>query len=212
MLSTLGAPERRRCRTARAAGRRAQPEPVPTNRATVVQADRSRAMRRLGAGSPSCARTRSASRPSSSRRPRDRPRPARPPRGPGRPSRARRVPPGARGPDRLRRRGGRGRRPLRGGLGAAPRARRTRRSMEAPEERFAALLGAREAVLVCEELVLRARADLDAGRRREAALQARVALESPACRAGGRAARGRGGRRSRPTARRWGRRQRLPAR
>jgi len=56
--------------------------------------------------------------------------------------------------------------------------RRTRRSMEAPEERFAALLGAREKVLACEELVLRARADLDAERLRQAALQARVALES----------------------------------
>ena len=55
---------------------------------------------------------------------------------------------------------------------------RVRRSMEAPEERFAALVGAREPVLVCEELVLRARTDLDAGRFREAALQARVALES----------------------------------
>ena len=50
--------------------------------------------------------------------------------------------------------------------------------MEAPEERFAALLGAREPPLVAEELVLRARADLDAGRPREAALQARVALEA----------------------------------
>jgi len=56
--------------------------------------------------------------------------------------------------------------------------RRTRRSMEAPEERFAALLGAREEVLVCEELVLRVRAALSAGRAREAALSARVALES----------------------------------
>ena len=53
-----------------------------------------------------------------------------------------------------------------------------RRSMEAPDERFATLLGARESVLVCEELLLRARADLNAGRTREAALQARVALES----------------------------------
>lgn len=60
-----------------------------------------------------------------------------------------------------------------------PRAwRRRRRSMEAPEERFAAILGGREAALPCEELVLRARADLDAGRVREAALGARVALES----------------------------------
>ena len=50
--------------------------------------------------------------------------------------------------------------------------------MEAPDERFAALLGAREQPLVAEELVLRARMDLDAGRPREAALQARVALEA----------------------------------
>ena len=50
--------------------------------------------------------------------------------------------------------------------------------MEAPDERFAALLGGREATLACEELVLRARADADAGRDREAALQARIALES----------------------------------
>ena len=57
-------------------------------------------------------------------------------------------------------------------------ARRVKRSMEAPDERFAALVGAREKALVGEELVLRARADLAAGRPREAALQARVALEA----------------------------------
>lgn len=57
-------------------------------------------------------------------------------------------------------------------------ARRVKRSMEAPEERFAALLGARKRALVGEELVLRARTDLAAGRPREAALQARVALEA----------------------------------
>jgi hypothetical protein len=57
-------------------------------------------------------------------------------------------------------------------------ARRVKRSMEAPEERFAALLGGHEAALAAEELVLRARADLDAGRNREAALQARVAIEA----------------------------------
>ncbi|MEA2365370.1 MAG: hypothetical protein QOE69_2383 [Thermoleophilaceae bacterium] len=56
--------------------------------------------------------------------------------------------------------------------------RRPRRSMEAPEERFAALLGGREQALACEELVLRARADLNAGRLVEAALQARVAIEA----------------------------------
>ncbi|HZC13215.1 MAG TPA: hypothetical protein VE270_04255, partial [Thermoleophilaceae bacterium] len=61
-----------------------------------------------------------------------------------------------------------------------PRAgpKRVKRSMEAPEERFAALLGARQYALVGEELVLRARADLAADRFREAALQARVALEA----------------------------------
>jgi hypothetical protein len=56
--------------------------------------------------------------------------------------------------------------------------RRARRSMEAPEERFAALLGGREEVLPAEELVLRARSDLNAGRLAEAALQARVAIEA----------------------------------
>ena len=57
-------------------------------------------------------------------------------------------------------------------------ARRVKRSMEAPEERFAALLGGRTQTLAGEELVLRARADLAAGRPRESALQARVALEA----------------------------------
>jgi hypothetical protein len=47
-----------------------------------------------------------------------------------------------------------------------------------PQERIAALLGGREEPLACELLVLRARADLDAGRTREAALQLRVALEA----------------------------------
>jgi hypothetical protein len=56
--------------------------------------------------------------------------------------------------------------------------RRAKRTMEAPDERFAAILGGRERALACEELVLRARADLDAGRPREAALEARVALEA----------------------------------
>ena len=42
----------------------------------------------------------------------------------------------------------------------------------------AAILGRREDVLASEELVLRARADIDAGRPREAALQARIALEA----------------------------------
>jgi hypothetical protein len=55
---------------------------------------------------------------------------------------------------------------------------RTRRTMEAPDERFAAILGGHERALACEELVLRARGDLEAGRTREGALEARVALEA----------------------------------
>jgi hypothetical protein len=40
------------------------------------------------------------------------------------------------------------------------------------------VLGGRESIDVCETLLLRARADLDAGRTREAALQLRVGLEA----------------------------------
>jgi hypothetical protein len=55
---------------------------------------------------------------------------------------------------------------------------RKRREALAPQERLAAVLGGRDSLLVGEELLLRARLDLDAGRTREAALQARIALES----------------------------------
>ncbi|MEX2195601.1 MAG: hypothetical protein WD844_09980 [Thermoleophilaceae bacterium] len=48
----------------------------------------------------------------------------------------------------------------------------------APQEQLAAMLGARTEQLACEELVLRARADVDAGRPREAALETRIALET----------------------------------
>ena len=47
-----------------------------------------------------------------------------------------------------------------------------------PQERVAAVLGGREEVAACEALLLRARADLDAERNREAALQLRVGLEA----------------------------------
>jgi hypothetical protein len=47
-----------------------------------------------------------------------------------------------------------------------------------PQERLAAALGRREAPDACETLLLRARADLDSGRTREAALQLRVGLEA----------------------------------
>jgi hypothetical protein len=58
-----------------------------------------------------------------------------------------------------------------------PRGSRKREDL-APAERLAAIVGGREEQLACEELVLRARADLAAGRPREAALQARIALEA----------------------------------
>jgi len=56
--------------------------------------------------------------------------------------------------------------------------RRLREEELRPQERLAAVLGGRERIDACETLLLRARADLDAGRHREAALQLRVALEA----------------------------------
>jgi hypothetical protein len=47
-----------------------------------------------------------------------------------------------------------------------------------PQARLAAILGGRERALACEELVLRARLDLDARREREAALQVLIALDA----------------------------------
>jgi hypothetical protein len=58
-------------------------------------------------------------------------------------------------------------------------SRRGRRAEELrPQERVAAVLGGRERIDACEALLLRARADLDAGRNREAALQLRIGLEA----------------------------------
>jgi hypothetical protein len=56
--------------------------------------------------------------------------------------------------------------------------RRRRQEDLRPQERVAAVLGGRERVDACETLLLRARADVDAGRLREAALQLRVGLEA----------------------------------
>jgi hypothetical protein len=56
--------------------------------------------------------------------------------------------------------------------------RRRRAEALRPQERTAAVLGGRERIDACETLLLRARADLDAGRDREAALQLRVGLEA----------------------------------
>jgi hypothetical protein len=59
-----------------------------------------------------------------------------------------------------------------------PGRRRAARRALVPQARLAAVLGAREAPLVAEELTLRARLDLDHGRAREAALQLLVALDA----------------------------------
>jgi hypothetical protein len=60
-----------------------------------------------------------------------------------------------------------------------PAKRRTRgEAALRPQERLAALLGARDAVLACEDMALRARLDLDHQRYREAALQTHLALEA----------------------------------
>jgi hypothetical protein len=56
--------------------------------------------------------------------------------------------------------------------------RRQREEELRPQVRVAAILRGRERLDACETLLLRARADLDAGRDREAALQLRVGLEA----------------------------------
>jgi hypothetical protein len=56
--------------------------------------------------------------------------------------------------------------------------RRRRQEEVRPQERVAALLRGRERAEACETLLLRARGDLDAGRRREAAMQLRIGVEA----------------------------------
>jgi hypothetical protein len=60
----------------------------------------------------------------------------------------------------------------------APRAKRDRSALLRPQERLAAILAGRDVALACETLALRARADLDHGREREAAMQTHLALEA----------------------------------
>jgi hypothetical protein len=63
--------------------------------------------------------------------------------------------------------------------GAGATSRRHQREQELrPQERVAAVLGGREQLDACETLLLRARADLDACREREAALQLRGGLDA----------------------------------
>lgn len=57
-------------------------------------------------------------------------------------------------------------------------AKRRRTVGLAPQERLAALLAGHDGALACEELTLRARADVERGRWAEAAVQLRAALET----------------------------------
>jgi hypothetical protein len=60
-----------------------------------------------------------------------------------------------------------------------PASRRRARAQELrPQQRLAAVLGGHEQLDACETLLLRARADLDANRPREAALQFRIGLDA----------------------------------
>ncbi len=59
-----------------------------------------------------------------------------------------------------------------------PPASRKRSKVLEPQARLAGVLGGRVPLLICEELALRARRDLDAGRERAAALQLRIAYEA----------------------------------
>jgi hypothetical protein len=59
-----------------------------------------------------------------------------------------------------------------------PDQRRRRAQALRPQERVAAVLARREPIDVCETLLLRARADLDQGHSREAALQLRAGLDA----------------------------------
>lgn len=176
VLATLGAPERRRLRDRR--GRPAAPEPAPapvtTARATVIDADpasRTDAERWVAtAGTPEVEAALTVV---------------------VRAVRAQRV---AGGDPALRDPSLRQALVVRVGFGAgeqvaegrwsaarelAPHADRRRRGTGLrPQERMAALLGGHARALACEELVLRARADLDAGQLREAALQLHAALET----------------------------------
>jgi hypothetical protein len=60
--------------------------------------------------------------------------------------------------------------------GASPR--RRRQEDLRPQERVAGVLRGRDRIDACEPILLRARADLDAGRRREAALQLQIGIKA----------------------------------
>ena len=174
MVSTLGAPERRWLRGRRP--RPASPAPAPVDHRARHAGHRA-ALRRPGRGRALAARGGRGRGAGGGGHPE--PRAAHAARRHRRSARARGAP--RAGGRRARRATARA---IRWPTGAGSRrsssrfvAPRTRREAALrPQERLGALLGGRDAVLACEELALRARQDVDAGRRREAALQLDAAL------------------------------------
>lgn len=181
VLRTLGAPQRRLLGRRRPrAVQRADPEPVPTSRASVIQAD---PFDSSDAAEEWLAKLRADEdvlRPAVDRAAGDLNRVIRVHRAVAADPYARDV--SVDGALTVRVGYGRGEQAAEGRFAVAyevPRRDPRRRRVErlSPQEHLAAVLAGREEVLACEEIVLRARADLDAGRPREAALQARIALE-----------------------------------
>lgn len=180
VLATLGAPERRRLRGRRRRPREAVPEPPPeavlTTRATVIDAERlddAEAGETWLAGADADAQVATALRllnrvvhlhriAAADAAPRDVTRPQ---------ALAVRVGFG-RGEEVAE---GRWSRALTVPELETARS-RGRTAVLRPQERLAALLGGRDAALACEDLALRARADVTAGRWREAALTLRVTV------------------------------------
>jgi len=182
VLSTLGAPERRRLRRGGSkAVDQADPTPVPTSRATLVHAEPFAGEEEAGSWLDEVRRDGDAQTESVAAALFDLNLVLRFHRAASGDPYAREV---ARHQALVLRLGyGSGEAVAYGRFGAAyeiptAAARRGRREVLPPQERLAALVGAKEPLLACEELVLRARADRDAGRPRESALQARIALEA----------------------------------
>jgi hypothetical protein len=186
VLRTIGVPRRSRLTRSRARKREggAEPEPVPTARATVIRLEAFESDAAAGAWLEDLARDRDRLAAEADTAARELNALLRAHRAAAADPHARdAVPAGA---TAVRIGYGAGEEVADGRFSAArelpppsPRS-RVRRRAEAlvPDERLASILARREEVMACEELVLRARADLDAGRPREAALQARIALEA----------------------------------
>ncbi len=181
VLRTLGAPQRRLLGRRRPrAVQRVDPEPVPTSRASVIGAEPFESNDAADEWLGKLRADEDALRPAVERAAGDLNRVIRVHRAVAADPYARDVSPD--GALTVRVGYGRGEQVADGRFAVAyevPRRDPRRRRVErlSPQEHLAAVLAGREEVLACEEIVLRARADIEAGRSREAALQARIALE-----------------------------------